>query len=129
VRFRDPQTGKVLTFLTNNFTIPALTVAQLCNSRWQVELFFRWIKQHLRIKSFYGNSMNALKTQVWIAIAVYVLVAIIKKELKLEGSLYTILQVFSVTAFEQAPIEQVLMNSDYSSDDPGSYKQLLLIDL
>lgn len=129
VRYRDPQSGKAFTFLTNNFTVPALTVAQLYKSRWQVELFFRWIKQHLRIKSFYGNSMNAVKSQVWIAISVYVLVAIIRKELKLEASLYTILQVLSVTAFEQVPIEQVLTNQDYISDDPGSDKQLLLIDL
>ncbi len=94
-----------------------------------MELFFRWIKQHLRIKSFYGNSMNAVKSQIWIAVSVYVLVAIIKKRLKLDGSLYTILQILSVTAFEQVPIEQVLTSSDYRSEDPDSSKQLLLIDL
>ena len=94
-----------------------------------MELSVRWIKQHLRIKSFYGSSMNAVKTQIWIAISIYVLVAIIKKQLKLDGSLYTILQILSVTAFEQVPIEQALTNSDYNSDDPGSDKQLPLIEL
>ena len=89
-------TGKVLTLLSNNFTVSAETIAKLYKSRWQVELFFRWIKQHLRIKSFYGNSMNAVKTQIWIAISVYVLMAIVKKQLKVDGSLYTILQIFSV---------------------------------
>ncbi|SIQ68519.1 Transposase DDE domain-containing protein [Alkalispirochaeta americana] len=128
-RYRDPETGKVFTFLSNNFTVPAETITRLYKSRWQVELFFRWIKQHLRIKSFYGTSMNAVKTQIWIAISVYVLVAIIKKQLKLDGSLYTILQILSVTAFEQVPIEQVLTNFDYSSDDPGSDKQLLFKEL
>lgn len=128
-RYRDPETGKTLTFLSNNFTVPAETITKLYKSRWQVELFFRWIKQHLRIKSFYGTSMNAVKTQIWIAISVYVLVAIIKKQLRLDGSLYTILQILSVTAFEQLPIEQVLRNSDYSSEDQDSGKQLLLIDL
>lgn len=128
-RYRDPQTDKVFTFLSNNFTVPAETIARLYKSRWQVELFFRWIKQHLRIKSFYGNSMNAVKSQIWIAVSVYVLVAIIKKRLKLDGSLYTILQILSVTAFEQVPIEQVLTSSDYRSEDPDSSKQLLLIDL
>jgi len=128
-RYRDLETDKVFTFLSNNFTVSAQTIARLYKSRWQVELFFRWIKQHLRIKSFYGTSMNAVKTQIWIAISVYVLVAIIKKQLKLDASLYTILQILSVTAFEQVPIEQVLTNSDYSSEDPGSDKQLLLIEL
>ena len=97
-----------LTFLTNNFILPALTIAQLYNCRWKVELFFKWIKQNLRIKSFYGTSENAVKTQVWIAISVYVLIAIIKKRLNLQLSFYTILQIFSVTAFEQMPIIQVL---------------------
>jgi transposase len=128
-RYRDPQTDKVFTFLSNNFTVPAETIARLYKSRWQVELFFRWIKQHLRIKSFYGNSMNAVKSQIWIAVSVYVLVAIIKKRLKLDGSLYTILQILSVTAFEQVPIEQVLTSSGYRSEDPDSSEHLLLMDL
>ena len=95
-------------FLTNNFTLPALTIAQLYKCRWQVELFFKWIKQHLRIKAFYGTTDNAVKTQVWIAISVYVLVAIVKKELELERSLYEILQILSVTLFEKTPIFQAL---------------------
>ena len=99
-RYRDPETGKVLTFLSNSFTLPAETMARLYRSRLQVELFFRRIKQHLRIESLYDNSMNAVKTQIWIAISVYVLVAIIKKQLELDASLYTILQILSVTAFE-----------------------------
>lgn len=128
-RYRDDQTERTLTFLSNNFTVPALTIAHLYKCRWQVELFFRWIKQHLRIKAFYGTSENAVKTQIWIAISVYVLVAIIKKELRLQASLYTILQILSVTAFEQVPITQVLMNSDYTFSEAGSDKQLPLIDL
>ena len=100
IRYIDPDTGKRLVFLTNDFTLPALTIAQLYKARWQVELFFKWIKQHLRIKAFYGTSANAVKTQVWIAISVYVLVAILKKRLGLPQSLYTILQVLSVTLFE-----------------------------
>jgi hypothetical protein len=129
IRYYDAETEKVLTFLSNNFLIPALTVAQLYRCRWQVELFFRWIKQHLRIKAFYGTSSNAVKTQIWIAIAVYVLVAIIKKQLQLEASLYTILQILSVMAFEQVPIMQVLTDFDYKSMEIDSDKQLLLLDL
>jgi len=128
-RYCDEQTERTLTFLSNNFTVPALTIAHLYKCRWQVELFFRWIKQHLRIKAFYGTSENAVKTQIWIAISVYVLVAIIKKELRLQASLYTILQILSVTAFEQVPITQVLMNSNYTFSEAGSDKQLPLIDL
>lgn len=128
-RYRDPETEKTLTFLSNNFTVPALTIAKLYKSRWQVELFFRWIKQHLRINRFYGTSLNAVKTQIWIAISVYVLVAIIKKELKLEAGLYTILQILSVTLFEQVPIEQVLTDCDSGKPDQGADKQLLLMDL
>jgi len=128
-RYYDAETENVLTFLSNNFLIPALTVAQLYKCRWQVELFFRWIKQHLRIKAFYGTSPNAVRTQIWIAIAVYVLVAIIKKRLQLEVSLYTILQILSVTTFEQVPISQVLTNFDYGSTESDSCKQLLLLDL
>lgn len=120
---------KRFVFLTNNLTLPALTIALLYKCRWQVELFFRWIKQHLRIKAFYGTSPNAVRTQIWIAIAVYVLVAIIKKRLQLEVSLYTILQILSVTTFEQVPISQVLTNFDYGSTESDSCKQLLLLDL
>ena len=128
-RYYDAETDKLLTFLSNSFIIPALTIAQLYKCRWQVELFFRWIKQHLRIKSFYGTSKNAVKTQIWIAISVYVLVAIIKKRLDVDLSLYTILQIMSVTAFEQVPIIQVLTNFGYRADEHDSDKQLLLIDL
>jgi len=127
--YYDAETDKVLIFLSNNFIIPALTIAQLYRCRWQVELFFRWIKQHLRIKAFYGTSMNAVKTQVWIAISVYVLVAIIKKRLNLDFSLYTILQILSVTVFEQLLVRQVLTNFDYRSLDGESHNQLLLFDL
>jgi hypothetical protein len=106
VHYRDPSTDKRLIFLTNNFELPALVIAQLYKCRWQVELFFKWIKQHLRIKAFYGTSENAVKTQVWIAISVYVLVAIVKKELGLDRSLYEILQILSITIFEKMPILQ-----------------------
>ena len=108
IGYRDPETGKVLVFLTNNFTVPALTIAQLYRGRWQIELFFKWIKQHLRIKAFYGTSPNAVRTQIWTAIAVYLLVAILKKRLHLEASLYTILQILSLTLFEKMPISQAL---------------------
>src|SRR3954467_3886615 len=108
VRFRDAETAKTLVFLTNNFDLPALTSAALYKNRWQVELFFKWIKQHLRIKQFYGTSENAVKTQIWIAVSVYVLVAIVKKRLGLEASLYTLLQVLSVTLFEKLPLDQAL---------------------
>ena len=128
-RYCDSETGKDLTFLSNNFIVPPLTIAQLYKSRWQVELFFKWIKQHLRIKAFCGTSNNAVKTQVWIAISVYVLVAIIKKRLNLDLSLYTILQILSVTAFEQLPIIQVLTDYDYALMESASDKQLLLKDL
>jgi len=128
-RYFDGEKEKHLTFLSNNFIIPALTIAQLYKCRWQVELFFRWIKQHLRIKAFYGTSKNAVKTQIWIAISVYVLVAIIKKRLELDLSLYTILQILSVTAFEQVPIIQVLKNYDYRLLNSDLDNQLLLFDL
>ena len=107
-RFKDVESGKTLVFLSNNFALPALTIAHLYKNRWQVELFFKWIKQHLRIKKFFGTSENAVKTQIWIAVSVYVLVAIVKKRLGLEASLYTLLQIFSVTLFEKIPIEQAL---------------------
>lgn len=108
IGYRDPQTGKTLVFLTNNFTVPALAIAQLYHGRWQIELFFKWIKQHLRIKAFYGTSENAVRTQIWIAISVYLLVAILRKRLHLDLSLYTILQILSLTLFEKTPISQAL---------------------
>jgi len=111
IKFFDSETKKYFKFLTNNFDIDALTVAQLYKCRWKVELFFRWIKQHLRIKAFFGTSENAVRTQVWIAISVYVLVAIIKKRLGLTPSLYTILQIFSVNIFEKTPVLQLLMEN------------------
>ncbi len=108
IRFRDPESGKTLVFLTNHFDLPAATICALYKSRWQVELFFKWIKQHLRIKRFYGTSENAVKTQLWIAVGVYVLVAIVKKRLDLDASLYTLLQVLSLTLFEKMPLYQAL---------------------
>ena len=108
VHFKDPATGKRLVFLTNNFTLPALTITELYRCRWQIELFFKWIKQHLRIKVFYGTTENAVKTQIWIAVSVYVLVAIIKKRLRLSASLYEILQILSLTMFERIPLDQLL---------------------
>ena len=129
IRYYDDVNERYLTFLTNNFNVDALTVAELYRSRWQIELFFKWIKQHLRIKAFYGTSINSVKTQIWIAITVYVLVAIIKKELEIDASLYTILQIFSVTAFEQISIEQILKNYDHRDFDYSESKQLLFKEL
>ena len=129
IRYFDKERNKNLTFLTNNFILPALTIAKLYKYRWQIELFFKWIKQHLRIKAFYGNSENAVKTQIWIAISVYVLVAIIKKRLKLEMSLYTILQILSVSIFEKVSMLQVLTDFDYSFQEDESHNQLMLFDL
>ncbi len=126
IRYFDPQQQRRLIFLTNNFTLSPLTVAQLYRSRWQVELFFKWIKQHLRIKKFYGTSANALKTQIWIAISIYVLVAIVKKQLKLEGSLYRILQILSVTLFEKTPILEALSLSNCEMELTTPCKQLIL---
>ena len=119
IGYRDPATGKVLVFLTNNFTVPALTIAQLYRSRWQIELFFKWIKQHLRIKAFYGTSPNAVRTQIWTAIAVYLLVAILKKRLRLDASLYTILQILSLTLFEKTPISQALAQFPPTTTSPN----------
>jgi IS4 transposase len=112
--------------LSNNFTLPALTIAQLYKCRWQIELFFKWIKQHLRIKAFYGTTDNAVKTQIWIAISVYVLVSIIKKQLKLEHSLYTILQILSVTLFEKTQISQALTGMGCEEQGDGMLNQLNL---
>ena len=126
IRYRDPETGKSLTFLTNNFTLPALTVARLYKCRWQVELFFKWIKQHLKIKRFFGTSENAVKTQIWIAVSVYVLVAIIKKRLDLKLSLYTILQILSVTIFEKTPLIPMLDKSENTLHPQPNANQLNL---
>jgi len=126
IRFKDPETGKTLIFLTNQVTLPALTICALYKSRWQVELFFKWIKQHLRIKQFYGVSENAVKTQIWIAVSVYVLVAIIRKRLRLEASLYTLLQVFSVTVFEKMPIQAAILATPDRFDDAEGSNQLEL---
>ena len=128
IRYTDPDTGKRLVFLTNDFTVPALTIAQLYKARWQVELFFKWLKQHLRIKAFYGTSINAVKTQVWVAVSVYVLVAIRKKRLGLPQSLYTILQVLSVTLFEQMPIYQALAQLPDTTAEGEACNQLSLFD-
>jgi len=127
IRYFDIDTKKRFVFLTNNFTLPAIVIAKLYKCRWKVELFFKWIKQHLRIKSFYGTSENALKTQIWIAISVYVLVAIVKKRLKLDRSLYTILQILSVTMFEKTPILQVLSSPNYETDIIDGDNQLNLL--
>ena len=129
VRFYDRENGRLLIFLTNNFLQPALTIAQLYKLRWRVELFFRWIKQNLRIKSFYGTSENAVRTQIWVAITVYVLVAIIKKRLPLELPLYTFLQVLSVTAFEKVPLNQLLTDFDDHESMADDRNQLSLFNL
>lgn len=123
IGYRDPQTEKALVFLTNNFTEPALTIAQLYRCRWQVELFFKWIKQHLRIKAFYGTSENAVRSQVWVAISVYILVAIIKKRLRLSASLYTTLQILSLSLFEKTPILQLLSQQIPSPCMPDDHNQ------
>ena len=128
VRYRNPETGKRLVFLSNNFTLPALTIAELYRCRWQIELFFKWIKQHLRIKSFFGLSENAVKTQIWIAVSVYVLIAIVKKRLDLDASLYTILQSLSVTLFEKIQLDQLLRNMQPTIDDQPQSNQLNLFD-
>ena len=126
VKFFDAEQERRLTFITNQFTLPAFTIAELYRCRWQVELFFKWIKQHLRIKSFYGTSENAVKTQIWIAISVYVLVAIIKKRLRFDLSLYTILQILSITLFEKMPILQALTATDYKNTIAENSNQLKL---
>ena len=128
VSYLDVETRKRFKFLTNNFTLPALTIARIYKCRWQVELFFKWIKQHLRIKAFYGTSENAVKTQIWIAVSVYVLVAIVRKRLGLEASLYQILQILSVTLFEKTPILRALQASDFENELGDSGNQLILFD-
>ena len=129
IKYIDPETDKCFIFLTNNFTLPAYTITQIYKSRWQVELFFKWIKQHLRIKAFYGTSENAVKSQIWIAISVYALVAIMKKLLKIDLSLYTILQILSVSIFDKTPVNQLLMKSDYTANNGISHNQLNLFNL
>lgn len=126
IKYYDIETNKTLIFLTNNFSLPALTIAQLYRCRWQVELFFKWIKQNLRIKNFYGTSQNAVKTQIWIAISVYVLVAILKKRLDITISLYTILQILSVTIFERIPLFQLLTETALAEEILDSQNQLNL---
>ena len=128
VRFKDPITGKMLVFLTNNTVLPAIVIAQIYKSRWQVELFFKWIKQHLRIKKFLGNSENAVKTQIWCDIATYVLIAIVKKELQLKTSLYTCLQIFSVSVFEKTQVSCALQGNDCEIAPPPLSNQLILFD-
>ncbi len=126
IRFKDAETGKTLVFITNQCTLPAATICALYKSRWQVELFFKWIKQLLRIKKFYGTSENAVKTQIWIAVSVYVLVAILKKRLDLDASLYTLLQVLSLTLFEKMPILQALSQAPTAPEDHALDNQLKL---
>ena len=128
IRYFDTEHNKRLYFLTNNFLLPPLTIADLYRSRWKIELFFKWIKQNLRIKNFYGTSENAVKTQIWIAVSVYVLIAIIKKQLKLDLSLYTILQILSVIPFEKITILQALTNSNCKILDSNNFNQLYLFD-
>jgi IS4 transposase len=125
VSYKDPESGKALVFLTNNFDLPPLTIAQLYKSRWRVELFFKWIKQNLRIKHFFGTTDNAVKTQVWIAICVYVLVAIVRKELGLELSLSQILQVLSVNVFEQVPLAELVAKTEYQTESLHLRNQLV----
>ncbi len=126
IKYRDPETAKTLVFLTNNFTLPAMTIARLYKCRWQVELFFKWIKQHLRIKRFFGTTANAVKTQVWIAISVYLLVAILKKRLDIDASLYTITQVLSLTLFEKTTLVQILSEAESMDENHQTDNQLNL---
>ncbi len=128
IKYRDPKTDKRLIFLTNQFTLPALSIADLYRCRWQVELFFKWIKQHLRIKAFFGTSENAVKTQIWIAVSVYVLVAIVKKRLKLPLTLYETLQILSLTLFEQTPLDQLLSRAMTDLDPTDAHNQMNLFE-
>ena len=128
IKYHDSKTDKTLVFLTNNFSLPAMTITNLYRSRWQVELFFKWIKQHLRIKSFFGTSKNAVKTQIWIAVTVYVQVAILKKRLNLKGSLYSILQILSVTIFENIPLNKLFQIDDLDQINSSLTNQLILFD-
>lgn len=128
IKFKDPESGRLLVFLTNNFALPATTIAELYRNRWQVELFFKWIKQHLRIKKFYGLSENAVKCQIWIAVSVYLLVAIVRKRLKLDASLHSILQICSVMPFEKMPIQQAFQKIAEDESRPNPLNQLILFD-
>ena len=128
IRFKDPETDKTLIFLTNNFALPAFTITELYRCRWQVELFFKWIKQHLRIKAFFGTSENAVKSQIWIAVSVYVLVAIVKKRLKLFTTLYEMLQILSLTMFERIPLDQLLAQAVIEDIEHLSDKQMILFE-
>ena len=128
IKYYDANTQKTFNFLTNHFAVPALTVAELYRYRWQVELFFKWIKQHLRIKSFFGTSENAVKSQIWIAVTVYVLVAVVKKRLSISADLYTILQVLSLTLFEKMPIFELFSDTDYNLSNVESSNQLILFE-
>ena len=128
ITFKDPESGQRLVFLTNNFSLPALTITKLYRLRWQIELFFKWIKQHLRIKAFFGTSENAVKTQIWIAVSVYVLVAIVKKRLHLSASLYELLQILSLTLFERIPLDQLLTLSEPEPIMSVSHNQLNLFE-
>ena len=128
IRFKDPESGKTLVFLTNNTSLPSLTIAALYKSRWQVELFFKWIKQHLRIKKFLGTSENAVKTQIWCAVSTYVIIAIVKKELQLDASLYTLLQILSVSIFEKTHISCAFQTDGNRTTDASDANQLILFD-
>lgn len=129
IKLKEPDKKSYITLLTNNFDLPAFTVTELYRNRWKIELFFKWIKQHLRIKSFFGTSENAVKTQIWIAISVYVLIAIVRKKLKIECSMYKILQILSITLFEKVPIYQLLSEIEFSKNDTELNNQLILFDL
>lgn len=129
IKYFDSEQKRRIVFLTNNFCLPALTIADLYKQRWQIELFFKWIKQNLKIKSFYGNSANAVKTQVCIAISVYVLLAIIKKKLNIELSLYTFLQLVSISIFEKTPIISMFSDSNHTNEIDYDHNQLLLFNL
>ena len=128
IRFKHPITEKTLVFLTNNFTLSAATICALYKARWHVELFFKWIKQHLRIKKFYGNSENAVKSQIWIAVSVYVLIAIVKKRLDLDSSIYTLLQILSLTLFEKMPLQQAFQADNYKMSQHAASNQLNLFE-
>lgn len=128
IKYFDAEQERTFVFLTNQFTLPALTIAELYRYRWRVEIFFKWIKQHLRIKKFFGTSENAVKTQIWIAISTYVLVAIMKKRMKIDLTLYTILQILSISLFEKKPIYQVLTDNDYKNEITSSHIQLKLFE-
>ena len=128
IKYFDAEKGRSFIFLANQFTLPAITIAELYRYRWRVEIFFKWIKQHLRIKNFYGTSENAVKTQIWIAVSTYVLVAIMKKRLKIDSTLYTILQILSITLFEKMPILQAFTADDYRNQITAGHIQLKLFE-